>query len=109
MRQFSGIFFKVKTCDSDALCFSADFNFDPAVFADWLIKLRNLIRLRVVRIEIVFAVKLRIRCDLTVECHSGFHCKFNCFFVQNRQDARVSEVNDACLRIRFRAEWRWGA
>jgi hypothetical protein len=31
--------------------FSADFDFDPAVFADRLVKLRNLICLRVVRIS----------------------------------------------------------
>ncbi len=40
--------------------------FNPTIFTNWLIKLRDLVSFRVIWIEIVFTVKLRFRCDFTV-------------------------------------------
>ena len=55
MQALAGFFFQVHTSDSNLLGPGVGCHFDPAVLGQWLVVLRNLIALRQVRIEVVFA------------------------------------------------------
>ena len=68
--------------DTDGL-FPTGFRLDlyPSVMADWQIKLGNLIVLRVIRIEIIFAIEFSHLCDLTICRKSYCHRIFYYFFI----------------------------
>ena len=107
---FAGIFFKMDALDADLFLDAFHFDFNPAVMADRVIQLRNLVRFRIVRIEVVFAVEVRFSRDFTVQSQSGLHAEFDCALVDDRQDARVTPVDDVCVCVRFcpKVCWRWG-
>ena len=43
----------MKTCNTDTFLFTVYFDFNPTIFTNWLIKLRDLVSFRVIWIEIV--------------------------------------------------------
>ena len=55
---FAGILFYVNSCHSDSFLFAVNNYINTAVNAKWQVKLRNLVSLGKVRIEIVFSVLL---------------------------------------------------
>ncbi len=89
------------TFDSEAFRFAIDFRINVAIKADWLIKLRDLIRFWRIRIEIVLPVEFCLISYLAVERHRCTNGEFDGFFVDFRQDARVSKTNRTRFRIRL--------
>ena len=104
MRQLARIFLQMKAGDADPLRLAVHFDIDPAVLADRLVELRNLIGFRRIGVEIVFAVEFADIRDLAVERHRRFHRVFNRLTVQHRQHAGMAETDRTCMGIRRRAE-----
>ena len=66
MHQFSGIFLHMNFMNTNGFLTRCSFDLHPAVPADWQIQLGNLVILRIIRIKIVFTVKLAILCNAAV-------------------------------------------
>ena len=63
--------------------------------SDWNVKLRYLVPLWKVRIEVLFPIKLGVQRQLTIECKTHFHCELNDLWVQNRQCAGQTHADGA--------------
>ena len=104
MYQLSGILFHMNLVDSDAFFPSVHLNVHMTIAADWKIKLRNLVILRIVRIEIVFPVKFTMTGYGTV-C-SQTYCRriFHNLLIQHRKRTRHSGTDRTGMGIRRTAE-----
>ena len=67
MLVLAGIFFNVQFRDADLFLLPIDFNFNPTVSAKWFFTLRNLVSFGVIRIEVVFTVKMRLPSDICMQ------------------------------------------
>ncbi len=77
---------------------------DSAVGAKRQVVLRNLIVLRHVRIEIIFAIEFADRSNIASEHESGEHRHAQRLMIHHRQGAGQTEAHRASVRIRFRSE-----
>ena len=76
-----------------------------AVSRDRQVELRDLIVLRIIRVEVVLPVKLAHLGDLTVSRKPDRHRVLYHLFVQHRQGARHSGAHRTCMRVRRAAEF----
>ena len=106
MQRFAGIFFEVKACDANALGAAVVFDFDPATGSERELKLGDLVALRKIGIEIVFAGEAGAFVDGTVEGQGGAHAQFDSAFVEDRKSAGESETDGASVGIGRVAEAR---
>lgn len=105
MSQLTGIFLQMKTGDPDPFGLSIHFNINPAVQADRLVKLRNLVGLRGIGVKIVFAVEFADIANRTVKRHCGFHRVLYGLAVKNRQYTGVAETDRTGMCIGRSAEF----
>ena len=77
---------------------------DGAVGAKRHVVLRDLIVLRHVRIEIVFAIELADGCNVASEHESSQHRHAQRLLIHHWQCARQTKTNRAGVRVRFRSE-----
>src|SRR5690625_4713451 len=96
----------MNTVDAHRMLFSIDFEFDFALNAKRLIMLRHLMRLRQIRVEIIFPVEFAKRGDLTPECKAGPDRVFDRFFIQNWQCTRKPHAYWAYIRVLLLSEAR---
>ena len=106
MDQFACILFHMHLMDTYLFLSGRCLNLYPTIMADWQIQLRNLIVLRVIRIEIILSVKFTILIDLAICCDTGFQCKFYYFFIQYRQRPRHTGADRTGMCIRCSPEFR---
>jgi hypothetical protein len=79
-------------------------NGQPAALHNRRLKLRNLIALGQVGIEVVFARKNRALIDLGTHGQTKLHRPLDRTFIHHRQRARHRQINDAGLRVRRSAK-----
>ena len=106
MDRLPSILFKMQPRDPDcaaAAIFKVNFDLTSADYG--VQKLRNLITLRQVRIEIILTVEYRHQIDFGVEAEAGAHGLFDRTFVDHRQHARHCGINQRDLCIRLRSEF----
>src|SRR3546814_15286614 len=72
--------------------------------SDLMIKLRNLVTLRQIGIEIILAVEARPRVDLGVDRHARAHSLPDALAVRHRQHTRHRGIDQRHLRVRLRPE-----
>src|SRR3546814_2055309 len=77
--------------------------------SDLMIKLRNLVTLRQIGIEIILAVEARPRVDLGLDRHARAHSLPDALAVRHRQHPRHRGIDQRHLRVRLRPERRRGA
>ena len=114
MHQFAGVFFHVKPFYTDTLqigffAFFSHFHFNPAIFGDWLIKLRDLIILGQVGIKILFAIKLTVRSNMQVEGKGCLHCILEHLLIKHWQRARQATHHRVDMGVRGVTEGGGGA
>ena len=101
----AGILFHVQACDADAFCAAiAGGHVDPAVLGQGLVKLRNLIALGQVGIEVVLAGEDGTLAHLAVDGQRGQRGKLDGLFVEHRQSAGQSQAHRADVGVGGRAE-----
>ena len=102
MRVFPRIFFDVHLFDPDLL-FSSIFKLDlkPTIVTDRCLGLCDLVCLWIIWIEVVFAIKVDIPCDLTVKCQGRTHPIFQSTLVQLWQDPWVAPIDNISIRVWF--------
>lgn len=105
MSQLARIFLQMKTGDADPFGLSVHFNINPAVQADRLVILRNLVRFWRIGVKIVLAVEFADIADRTVKRHCSFHRVLYGLAVKNRQYAGVAETDWAGMCIGRSAEF----
>ncbi len=71
---------------------------------DRLFELGDLIALRQIRVEVVFAVKNGLQVDLGLQTQTGLNSLTNTFFVDHWQHARHRRINQAHIIIRIAAK-----
>ena len=104
MDQFTCILFHMHFMNADFLFPCRGFNLYPAIMADWQVQLRDLIVLRVIRVEIVFTVKFAVLINLAISCKPCFQGKFYYFLIQYRKGTRHTCADRACMCIRCSSE-----
>ena len=109
MNALTRIFFQVCACQVNGFCvgcavgiFYLDCQF--AADNDGMFKLADLISLRKVRVEIVFAVKTRPVGDFSVNGQAEADRLFDGLTVEHRKAAREGKVDRACMSVRLCAE-----
>ena len=88
-----------------AVCINRD-NINLAFADNRVLKLTDLIALRQVDIEIVFAVKTRKQINLRVQANAGFHRLLKAKLIYDRQHAGHARINQGHLTVRLRAIFR---
>ena len=107
MDTFSGILFKMDTGDANCSAFTIfHVDNDLARANDGITELCYLIALRQIGIEIVLPIKHREPIDLRFDPEASPHRLFNRHFIDYRQHARHSGINQRNMFIRFCAERR---
>ena len=105
MQGFARVLLKMQTLNTDFLGRAVgQINFNHAFANNRVLVLRNLIALRQIGIEVVFALKDRVHIDLGIQAQTGAYSLFNAKLVDNRQHTRHARINGRHLRIRCRAE-----
>ena len=111
MGVFPRILFQMSPLNSDFLgrpIFQGHIN--PAIIADRFIKLRNLIGLGIVRVEIVLAVKVHLLVNAHIQGQSSLDTCIHNPLIENRQDTWEGPVNDigAGILVLSKMGSRWG-
>ena len=81
--------------------FFVERNLDFALTHDGVVELRNLVALRQIGVEIIFAVKARPAVDLRIDRHAGAHGLTQTFAVGHWQHARHRGVHKADMAVGF--------
>ena len=84
--------------------FFVERNLDFALTHDGVVELRNLVALRQIGVEIIFAVKARPAVDLRIDRHAGAHGLTHAFAVDDGQHAGKTGIDEADLAVGFGAE-----
>ncbi len=102
MDRFAGIFFQMCPRNADAL-FSAtvDRNDQLTVLDDRQLVLADLVTLRQIGIEVVLAREYGSPCDICIHSKAKFAGHADGFLVKYGQYARITEVDQAGLRVRL--------
>ena len=99
MDQFTGILLHMHLVNADLFLAHGSVHHQPAVVANGHIKLRNLVVLRVIRIEIVFPVKTAVLVDTAVCRKAKSQCIFHHLFVENRKASGHSRADRAGVGV----------
>ena len=100
MYQFTCILFHMDLMDPYEFLLALYFDLYLSVSADWVVQLRDLIVLWVIRIEIILTVKFTVLCDRTVGCKTDSNCFFYYPFIQYRKGTRHTGTDRTCMCIR---------
>ena len=103
----SSIFFHVNTRDADVLDTIVCLNLDTTMVADWISKLRYLISLREVRIEVVLAGEGRPFTDRTVRCKAHANSIRNEVLVEHWECSRVPKADGTDVHVGLCSKVRW--
>jgi len=109
MDALTRVFFKMCACQVNGFCVCCSvgifyLNRQFAADDDRMLELADLIGLRQVRIEIVFAVKNRTVGDFGIDGQAEADRFFDGFTVEHRKAARESKVDRASMSVRLCAE-----
>src|SRR5262252_6895553 len=109
VQRLAGILLEMQPLDAHpyGAMWHIDGNF--ALSHHWRLVLADLIALRQVRVEIIFAVEHRTQVDLRIKPEAGAHRLSNALLVDHWQHARHRGVNERYVRIRFTSERSGGA
>ncbi len=99
MKELARVLFQVSTVDADAVSLTIHFDINPAVVAEGLLVLRNLIALGQIGIIIVFPRKDRVFSNLAIESQTGHDGKFYRLTIDDWQNARHTETDGANVRV----------
>ena len=106
MHEFSRILLHMNLVDANHLRPRWGIDLHPAIIADRQIELRDLVVLRIIRIEIVFTVEAAVRVYLAVGGQSYRYRQFYHTLIENRQRAGHSGTYRAGVGIRRTAKGR---
>ena len=100
VQALAGVFFHVQAGNTDSfLAATGATDLDVAVLGNRLVKLRNLVALGKIGVEIVLASKDGALADLAVERHRGEHGKLDRLTVQHRQRARKAKTHRTDISV----------
>ena len=104
--RFTRILFEVDTFDTDLTrCAVAHFDQHFTFANDGVVKLGNLVALRKVRVEIVFAVKRGPKVDLCLQAQTSANGLCHATFVDDGQHTGHTSVHKCHVRVRLCAEF----
>ena len=106
MHQFTRILFNVDSFNTDCLnlaigVFFVKCHLNFALAHNRVVKLRNLVALRQIGIEIILPIEPRPAIDLRIYRHAGTHGLTQTFTVGHGQHARHRGVDKADMAVRF--------
>jgi hypothetical protein len=111
MKQLASIFFHVNPCDSKLPVPTTKLHWKIQINATLLgngnVKLRNLVPLGQVRVEVLLPIKLGSHGDLTVKSKAQPHGTLDNLLIQNWQRPRVSHAGRADSAVRLGAIVIW--
>ena len=110
MQALAGVLFQMNPGDLHRPTFAIrHIENDLSLAHDGIAELGNLVALRQIGIEIVFAVEDRIPIDLRLDAEPGPHRLFDGFFVDHRQHPRHRRIDQRDLRVGCGAKAGGGA
>ena len=71
--------------NADLFLLTVDFDLNISLADNRQIKLRGLVTLRQIRVEVIFSGKLTEFVNIRIGCKPKFDCKFNNLLIENRE------------------------
>jgi hypothetical protein len=105
VHQLAGILLDMNPLDTDDFLTLIGFDGQRSLAHDRMIKLRNLIALRQIGIEIILAIEAAPVMDFGIDGQPGTYRLLHAFAVQHRQHSRHCGVDQRNLSVRFRTEF----